>query len=216
MVFNYEELFFDPMQELLAESIDYAVMDLKISLKKYWEIFLGSKLSKAFSVSEPKYVLGYTGPEFALEVLDDAGLKYDKVEPSVNFSRSSYYWVGYILTHFIFEYNISLYEVDRYVSIDEIHNLYNPLHEAPEKKFCEILLERINSRVTDTNLARIRKSRGISQSKLSKLSNVSLRAIQQYEQRVKDINKANFINIINLSRSLYCEVDELLEKKCTI
>ena len=43
-------------------------------------------------------------------------------------------------------------------------------------------------------------------------SGVSFRTIQQYEQRQKDINKAQAETLLRLSRSLFCNMEDLLEK----
>lgn len=62
-----------------------------------------------------------------------------------------------------------------------------------------------------TNLARIRKERGLSQASLSQKSRVGIRAIQLCEQKERDINKAAAINVYRLSQVLGCEVKDLLE-----
>ena len=69
----------------------------------------------------------------------------------------------------------------------------------------------IMDRDSETNLARIRKQRGYSQSQLAKAAQVSLRSIQLYEQRQNDINNAQYNNLSALARALGCSVDDLLE-----
>ena len=63
-----------------------------------------------------------------------------------------------------------------------------------------------------SNLKRIRKSLGMSQSKLSEISGVNVRMIQHYEQGVKDINKAQAITVYRLAEALKCTVEDLIEK----
>ena len=63
----------------------------------------------------------------------------------------------------------------------------------------------------ETNLKRIRMSKGYSQKRLAEQSGVSLRSIQMYEQRQKDINKAQSDSLFRLSKVLGCTMEDLLE-----
>lgn len=62
-----------------------------------------------------------------------------------------------------------------------------------------------------TNLARIRKDSGLSQSQLAEASEINVRMIQHYEQGSKDINKASAITIYKIAKALGCTVEDLLE-----
>ena len=63
-----------------------------------------------------------------------------------------------------------------------------------------------------TNLKRIRKASGLSQTQLSELSGVSMRMISKYETGEKDINKAHALTVFKLAEVLGVTVEELLEK----
>lgn len=62
-----------------------------------------------------------------------------------------------------------------------------------------------------TNLKRIRKVAGLSQSKLAAASGVNVRMIQQYEQRVKYINAAAVVTVRDLAKALNCRIEDLIE-----
>lgn len=62
-----------------------------------------------------------------------------------------------------------------------------------------------------TKLKEIRKSKNMTQSKLSEISGVNLRTLQDYEQGHKDINKAEAMTVYKLSVALNCGIWELLE-----
>ena len=64
----------------------------------------------------------------------------------------------------------------------------------------------------ETNLKRIRATKGYSQKQLAELSGVSLRSIQMYEQRQKDINKAQSDSLFRLAKALGCIMEDLLEE----
>ena len=63
----------------------------------------------------------------------------------------------------------------------------------------------------ESNLKRIRESRGLSQSELAEQSGINVRNIQMYEQRVNNIDKAQAQTLYKLSRVLGCDIEDLLE-----
>ena len=62
-----------------------------------------------------------------------------------------------------------------------------------------------------TNLQRIRKERGLSQSELSKLSDVPVRSIQAYEIGTKNINGCAALTVYKLAKALGVRSEEILE-----
>ena len=58
-----------------------------------------------------------------------------------------------------------------------------------------------------TNLARIRKSSGISQKELANLCGISIKTIQAYEQRLKDINRAEVKTLFKISQILMVDIN---------
>lgn len=62
-----------------------------------------------------------------------------------------------------------------------------------------------------TNLKRIRKESGLTQSQLAEASGVNVRMIQHYEQGFKDINQASALTVYRLAEALNTTVGELLE-----
>lgn len=62
-----------------------------------------------------------------------------------------------------------------------------------------------------SKLQEVRKSAGLSQSKLAQRSNVSIRMIQHYEQGTKDINQAAGITLYKLASVLDVAIEDLLE-----
>ena len=63
----------------------------------------------------------------------------------------------------------------------------------------------------ETNLATMRKNKGLSQGELAEKSGISVRSIQLYEQRQSNINNAQYNNLQALSKVLGCETEDLLE-----
>ncbi len=102
-------------------------------------------------------------------------------------------------------------DIIKAVPIEEIRALYSPYHEMDIRHFVDKMNELCRSQRGETNLKRLRRQAGLTQRELAEKSGISLRTIQQYEQRKKNINKAQIDTLIPLSKSLYCEVKDLLE-----
>lgn len=62
-----------------------------------------------------------------------------------------------------------------------------------------------------SKLKEIRKSKKLSQSKLSEISGVNLRTLQDYEQGKRDINVTAAITLYKLAQALDCMIEDMLE-----
>lgn len=89
--------------------------------------------------------------------------------------------------------------------------LYGVLHEADPSKAVSVFDE-IMKRESETNLARLRKAKGLSQSQLANSADISVRSIQLYEQRKADINKAQHNHLKAMSQVLGCTTDDISEQ----
>jgi len=87
-------------------------------------------------------------------------------------------------------------------------DLYGVLHEADPDKAVSVLDNIMNS--VETNLARLRKNKGISQSQLAKAAGISVRSIQLYEQRKTDINNAQYNHLKSIAFILGCTIEDSL------
>lgn len=63
-----------------------------------------------------------------------------------------------------------------------------------------------------TNLQRIRKEQGLSQSALARKSGLSVRLIQDYEQGHKNINRASADTVRTLSEALCTTMESIMEE----
>ena len=95
--------------------------------------------------------------------------------------------------------------------IDRLKNGETP--ESIIADFEKLVEDTVYVRRSDykTNLVRIRKESGLTQTQLSEESGVNVRMIQHYEQGIKDINKASGITLYKLAQALNCNVEDLLE-----
>lgn len=193
--------------EILASAFDYSVNILHMKEETFLDIFFFTNIYMHYEIRSPKYMVGMSGRELVLCLLDKAGytesFTYDF--DYVNFFKTKEYWAMYMITYYKYIKNLYFKEIFNIISISEIIKMYNTLHEASFDKFVSIIDKIIKKRGKD-NLrdklvsARLRKK--ISQKELSLMSGVNLRTLQKYETGEKDINKAEYQSVNSLERVL--------------
>lgn len=210
MIHAYDRNYLGRAQTLMGVMFHVAVYDLGNSLERFYDRFLFSRISSYFEAGDSSILGGLSGVELALEILDDD--TRDDYLPV--FDRSSEYWCGWALAYFQWYSDIRFIQINKYIPIKEIHEMYNPYHEMDISQFCDHMIALYNSRKQYSNLKMKRLESRLSQSELSRLSEVPVRTIQQYEQRQKKINNAGAETIMKLARVLNCSASDLLELEC--
>ncbi len=208
MIHAYDKLYLSKAQNNMASMLDFAVYDLEEDLSEFYQKFLYSKISKQFERGESTVIVGKSGVELALEVLDDEKLA-SKYRPVAD--RTPEYWCGWALAYFQWYSNLFFREINNLVPISEILEMYSPYHEMDISQFCDKMLEIYNNRKEGTNLKRLRLNAGLSQSELAKISDIPIRTIQQYEQKQKNINAAKAETVVKLAKVLNTSVEKLME-----
>lgn len=208
----YQETYLFKAQATLGEAFDYALNDCKISIKDLINIVIKSETIARFQQGDPAIIAGKSGHEIIIDIFIQAKNEYIDITPTIKYTRSAEYWIGWILAYYQWYSDRKISEILEAVPFEEIHNMYHTLHEADISKTVEILDEKLKKHFKKTKLSTLRKLSGYSQSELSKKTNVSLRSIQMYEQRQKDINKASTQTLYSISKVLGCNIEDLLEK----
>ena len=67
----------------------------------------------------------------------------------------------------------------------------------------------------NSNLQRLRKAAGFSQSQLAKLSGVNVQVLQQYERGARDLNGAKLLTLLKLCNALECGLADIITDKET-
>lgn len=62
-----------------------------------------------------------------------------------------------------------------------------------------------------TNLKKLRKQAGLSQSQLAKKTGVNFRTLQFYEQGFRVLENANILTVVKLAIALNCNLSELID-----
>lgn len=195
----------------LGDAFDFAIREAGIPGDDFARLFVQSMICRKLENGEPRYLIGKSGIELAAEVLEETAGWVAIPEPRECYDRSPEYWCGWAACYYQWLTAVPYREVFRIACYDEIRGMYEVLHEADVRRFADAMEQRRRLQIWETNLRRIRRSGGYSQSELARASGVSLRSIQMYEQRNKDINKAQGMTILQLARTLGCRMEDLLE-----
>lgn len=213
MICAYDKVYLDKARNALGRMLDYAVYDLGYSLEKFFSLFLSSGIASQFERGDYAVTVGKSGVELAREVLARSDTTNKPAKPRYCQDRSEEFWTGWALAYYQWETALSFADIVRHVPITEICGLYVPYHEMDIRQFVDKMDQLYRKAKPETNLKLRRQQAGLSQQELADLSSVPVRTIQQYEQRQKKINKAQAEYLVMLSRTLNCEVEELLEKE---
>ncbi len=211
----YDITYLEDVSDNLGSMLEYAI-GFGYSPTLVWEMFVSSKVATEIERGNPKYLSGYSGREYLDIMLDESPIRRKKLSNRLwtgyyDIESNMYYWVGSALATFQYESGMSFYDINKYLPLEVMVELYQPLHEADIRKFIEIASQRVQAEKKDTNLKIIRRATGMTQQELSKQSQVDLRSIQMYEQRRNDINKAQAATLYKLAKTLGSTIEDLME-----
>lgn len=207
MIRAYDELYLDDAMDSLGSAMEYAISS-NVDGQLFMDLFASDDLSESFARGSPTVVSGMSGIELAERILSERGIPRD--EPGC--MASGYpreYWVGWILAYYQWHSAKPFRTIFRKLRYDDLCDLYGTLHEADPTKAAEVFDGIMTS--GETNLARARRIKGLSQSQLACSSGVSIRSIQLYEQRRTDIGRAQYNHLKALSLTLGCSVEDILD-----
>ena len=206
MIRAYDKVYLDKARTALGRMLDFAVYDLKYDIAEFFDLFIKSGVAERFESGDFTVIVGMSGVELAYEVLEQSGVKSERIKPNYTASRSEEFWTGWALAYYQWETSLSFAEIVRYVPIKDILALYLPYHEMDKMNAM------YKAAKPETNLKLQRQKAGLSQRGLADLSCIPMRTIQQYEQRQKNINKAQAEYLVVLAKVLCCKAEDLIEK----
>lgn len=210
MTHAYKEYFLDDAMETLGSAVEYTVLSLNIEGQEFLDLFLASGIAERFGQGDAMYLSGMSGIELARKVLTVCGKTIPSYTENSSCHYSPEYWVGWILAYYQWYCGKPFSMILPKLRYQSLRNLYGVLHEADPSKAASVFDELLSEQA-ETNLARYRKARGLSQSQLANASGLSLRSIQLYEQRQNDINNAQYNRLQALAKTLGCKIEDLLE-----
>ncbi len=206
----YAEIYLDDAMETLGSALEYAVLIGGIDGQKFLDLFAASEISHEFGRGNVKYISGMSGIELCRLIFHKYGIKEPEETELTHINYPPEYWIGWILAFYQWHSGKSFATICKRLKYDDLYNLYGVLHEADPSKAIKVFDDIMKSQ-KETNLAILRKNRGLSQAELAEKSDVSVRSIQLYEQRCSNIKNAQYNNLQALSKVLGCEIEDLLE-----
>ena len=209
-MYAYNKAYLAAVRRKLGVVFDYAINVHGLNTDEFWELFAQSKVARAISVGDPKYVAGMSGRELFAQFMYDTYLKPVQIRDVILSGRTREYWAGYELAFYQWYSGNSFALIhNKGMMLSDIIDMYI-LHEAPEQKFLEIVSERMNEDHKTGMLKRLRAYTGLTQKRLSEESGVSLRMIQLYEQGQNDLSKAQANVVVSLAEVLGCTAADLI------
>ena len=206
----YAEVYLDDAMETLGSALEYAVLIGGMDGQKFLDLFAASEISHEFGRGNVKYISGMSGIELCRLIFYKCGIKEPEETELSHIDYPPEYWIGWILAFYQWHSGKSFATICKRLKYDDLYHLYGVLHEADPSKSIKVFDDIMKSQ-KETNLALLRKNKGLSQSELAEKSNVSVRSIQLYEQRCSNIKNAQYNNLQALSKVLGCEIEDLLE-----
>lgn len=212
MICAYDKIYLEKGRTALGRMLDFAVYDLKYDIETFFRMFIESGIATRFERGDFSLLVGMSGVELAYLVLEKSGIDYERIKPNYTANRSEEFWTGWALAYYQWETSMRFEQIIQYVPIADIKALYSPYHEMDIRQFADKMNELYKKAKPETNLKTMRLKAGLSQRELAEYSGVPVRTIQQYEQRQKNINKAQVEYLVRMSKELYCEITDLMEK----
>lgn len=210
MMYAYDEIYLDDAMENLGSALEYAVLIANIDGQKFLDLFVTSKIAHEFGRGNVKYISGMSGIELCRLILQKCGIKAPEETEILHIDYPAEYWIGWILAYYQWHTGKPFSILCKKLRFNDLYNLYGVLHEADPTKAVAVF-DKIMKSQKETNLAIMRRNKGLSQPELAEKSGVSVRSIQLYEQKRSNINNAQFNNLQALSKVLGCEIEDLLE-----
>ena len=207
----YQETYLNSAMKNIGDMFDFAINDFGIPADDFSVMFTTSVVCRKIENGELKYLVGKSGIELAVEVIEEKTGLAPEPDADEMPDRTPDYWCGWALCYYQWLRAIPYRRLLAVLPYEDLRGLYPTLHEADLSKFAETMDKAIGRTGKETNLKRIRNAYGYSQSGLADKSGVSLRSIQMYEQRNKDINKGQSETLLRLARALGCSMEDLLE-----
>lgn len=207
----YDESYIHNAQNILGHAVDFAVMSLNIDPDVFGSAFAVSDASRQFANGNPRYVAGINGCELARMVLTETHKTFADTEDGMFLDKSPEYWAGWALAYYQWFSSRSFMDILTAVPLSRIIEMYRVYHEMDIQQFVDRMDELLKQYYPYTRLRTRRQNCGLSQSSLAADSEVALRQIQLFEQRQRDINNAAAITLLRLSKSLHCQIEDLLE-----
>ena len=134
----YKKTYLNGAMHNLAVMMDCGVRKYGYPIKEFYDKFISSEVSRQFAAGNPRYLVGMSGAELAdLVVVTTGGALSNKNDGT--FTVGPEYWAGWVLAYYHWLSRRSFSYMQRKgLGVNEVVNMYYPMHEADLSKFAEV------------------------------------------------------------------------------
>ena len=138
----YMSDYLDHAMETLGDMLDFGVNTCKIEASEIMRHFCETDIGELFADGNPKYIAGMNGCELLRSVWKRAGLSEIEEDDVMYMDKSPEYWAGWVLAYYQWKTCRSFQDILADTCIDDLIEMYYPLHEADISKVVEVLNSR--------------------------------------------------------------------------
>lgn len=151
MIHAYDKVYLDKARTVLGRMLDFAVYDMKYDITEFFDLFIQSGVAERFERGDFSVITGMSGVELAYKVLENSGIKHNRIKPHYTANRSEEFWASWALAYYQWETSMSFAAIVRYVPIKDIVALYSPYHEMDIRQFVDQMNTLYTFRCSDAN-----------------------------------------------------------------
>ena len=134
----YKKTYLNGAMRNLAVMMDCGVKKYGYSINEFYDKFLSSEVSRQFAKGNPRYLVGLSGAELADMVVEASGRSISNKNDGT-YTLGPEYWAGWVLAYYQWLTRRSFsYMQSKGLGINEVVNMYHPLHEADLSKFSDV------------------------------------------------------------------------------
>lgn len=134
----YKKTYLNGAMRNLAVMMDCGVNKYGYPIEEFYEKFLSSDIARQFSNGNPRYLVGMSGAELADKVVEASGCAIADANDG-SYSVGPEFWAGWVLAYYQWHSRLSFsYMKRKGLGINEVMNMYHPLHEADLTKFVDV------------------------------------------------------------------------------
>ena len=134
----YKKTYLNGAMRNLAVMMDCGVRKYGYPIEEFYDKFISSEVSRQFAAGNPRYLVGMSGAELADLVVMTTGGTVSKKNDGT-FTVGPEYWAGWVLAYYHWLSRRSFSYMQRKgLGVNEVVNMYYPMHEADLSKFAEV------------------------------------------------------------------------------
>jgi len=131
----YKKTYLNGAMHNLAVMMDCGVRKYGYPIEEFYQKFLASNVSRQFANGNPRYLVGHSGAELTDMVVQLSGRDISESNDGT-YTVGPEYWAGWALAYYQWRTRRSFtYMQKNGLGINEVVNMYYPLHEADLMKF---------------------------------------------------------------------------------